>query len=430
MKNHVVVYTEKIEGKNRRRMPEINICSWRKKMAKKIILTAILALALVFGMTVVGCGGGGGDGGGGGGELAVGIVTFDDWNNANSSHWDKKHESTITLSPNGYKFLTYSVANYKPKKAGDFVAVDPDTYKWYKNGSLIGSSGSWGTTGFSYRLAVINGTASPGNNVSDKVTVQDGDKIKFECLVYGDVNKTFSVETTIVISGSGSGSGSGGSGSGGSSGGTASLTLSGQVYTYTRTSDKPTGLSNNITYTPYTGNLTTIVSRYDPMGTGSNITIGNGTIQNGQLSYTAGTLSASQLNLYLNQLFSTNFYASSTITPNDVKMTCISLENDTYRLYREDKSISLSGNTSTETTRSVNYMYVDKDCTVTATGKSLGWLVVPNESFSLKKGWNVLYNTSAQTTTTTNKQGVETNTSYSVGSDDASLKWVLLPNKK
>jgi hypothetical protein len=46
-------------------------------MEKKIILTAILALALVFGMTVVGCGGGDDDSGGGGEKFGEFTVTFD-----------------------------------------------------------------------------------------------------------------------------------------------------------------------------------------------------------------------------------------------------------------------------------------------------------------------------------------------------------------
>jgi hypothetical protein len=215
-------------------------------------------------------------------------------------------------------------------------------------------------------------------------------------------------------------SGSGGSGGGGGNGGVGNtLTLSGQVYTYTQTSDPTTNLVNNVTFTPYNGS----------QAINDTLSCGSGNIQNGQFSYALGTPTAAQINTSVQNIFHADDYTSITITPNNAKYAPLNyLRNENYNLSRGEVSFSTTGNIRTYNQTQIGYLYLDKDCTVTAIGKTYVddgvSFTTSNVSLSLKRGWNIIYlNEKAAFNTTTWTQTSEV---YSIsGGDQAACKWVL-----
>jgi hypothetical protein len=109
-----------------------------------------------------------------------------------------------------------------------------------------------------------------------------------------------------------------------------------------------------------------------------------------------------------------------------------------YNLSRSNEVVNFGSTSGTETYEHVTYMYVDRDVTITAKGKSeqrTDYYGKPytftsnNFSLALKAGWNAIYDKTVTFATFSAGQpnnltnGTVTHT-FSLG-NPASLKWVL-----
>jgi hypothetical protein len=159
------------------------------------------------------------------------------------------------------------------------------------------------------------------------------------------------------------------SGGGSSSGNT--LKLSGQVYQMN---------SLTMTLTKYTGSDMAITS---PQG-------GSGGITNGNFSFTVGippVLETADASID-NDLGT--YYSNISVTPGDTQGAALGFNQDLNKGNFEITNLL----TMTGTIEMVAYMYVDKNCTVTATGKTFvesGQTITTSDiNLKLKQGWNVL----------------------------------------
>jgi len=143
------------------------------------------------------------------------------------------------------------------------------------------------------------------------------------------------------------------------------------------------------------------------------IKVGEGTIKGGQLSITLGT--PTELGNW-NDVFG---YPDDSVNPNTAKFyvqSSFSVSDNTSNysdLYRE--------NITSSTWEGVDYLYADKDVTISSQGGTSSWEyrteITRPFSLTLKAGWNTLYckkQESGNTTTYT----------YSL-SNPSNLKWVL-----
>jgi len=167
-----------------------------------------------------------------------------------------------------------------------------------------------------------------------------------------------------------------------------SLNLSGQVYNLNIDFDAISdGSGNMYKYTPSTVSM--------PL---QSIAGGQGSITNGRLSYSVGTPPASSLEpvkLDLDDL-PYDIYKDARVTPSDAKGVDLDFGEDTDLSRMLMKVVVNSSNSSayTMTMNYVWYSYVDKTCTLTATGKTVDIqgtsVTYPSLNITLNQGWNIL----------------------------------------
>jgi len=207
------------------------------------------------------------------------------------------------------------------------------------------------------------------------------------------------------------------------------LELSGQVYLVSVDDNY------NASYQNFIGNLSISPS----IG-------GSGAVNNGILNYSIGkptnleTINVGIVeslfyywdNLHMSKTNVKGFYLSS--------LSVIS--NDYDLLQRFSYSTSIGNNSAVETSESVMYVYVDKDCTLTGNGKTkevsqsedLPFTITSsNFDIAFKAGWNAVYTKSVTITTWTGAIDNPTNENiYSTVtvsmSAPSSLKWILVEN--
>jgi len=193
--------------------------------------------------------------------------------------------------------------------------------------------------------------------------------------------------------------------SGGSAALGDNLSLSGQVYT--REIDLKT---EDYKFEPYKGLNKTFISNVG----------GSGSITNGRMSFNVGAPSPGLLEDFTisddHDGIGAN-YTNPKIVPSDVK----AIDLDFIDIDLDKSYLSVNLKTSATTMEGVTYLYVDRNCTVSATGKTVTEdnlkVTYQNINLNLKKGWNVV-NIRITTTKTTGSF------SYRTG-DLSSCKWVL-----
>jgi len=170
-------------------------------------------------------------------------------------------------------------------------------------------------------------------------------------------------------------------------GGVGSLNLSGQVYTDDFDFNPTTG-EMKTTYTPYTGTISNLTSNAG----------GSGSIRNGQLSFSVGAPPASKLEPFKLDTGGNgyDFYKDARVSPSDARG--MSLDFEGVDLSRINMNMSMNNNTGSIsiTMEMVAYTYVDKNCTITATGGTFrdpeyGFNIpYPSLNINLNQGWNTI----------------------------------------
>ena len=169
-------------------------------------------------------------------------------------------------------------------------------------------------------------------------------------------------------------------------------------------------------YTEATGNNTVTISG----------ATGTASIANGKLtvSITAAPTGLSAISGLTNVDAYPYPYASITASDTTAKFTTLELKagSNDYLSYGND-SFSVSGSNASSTQESVQYVYVDKDVTLTGTGKSTtedgGTINTNNFTLDLKTGWNAIYSKTSISGTMTSYTGT---VSMAVG-NPTNLKW-------
>jgi len=202
----------------------------------------------------------------------------------------------------------------------------------------------------------------------------------------------------------------------------AKLELSGQVYTSRYNDD------GGVTYVKYEGNLTI-----------SDNNGGNATITNGKLSYTIETpdnfVTWDELQ---SSIFSGIGYdAGHKAAGYDVKISdpstkCFILRF--YKLYKENDVYKEGKTSSTETSESVTYVYVDKDVNITGKGETVNTFPygislnakTNNFSLALKEGWNAIYSKHVYTEnySSDDSDDYSVKETETISLNNPSLKWV------
>jgi len=238
--------------------------------------------------------------------------------------------------------------------------------------------------------------------------------------------KLFGIITLAAVIGfftaaCGDGGDGGDSGGGGSSFLGDTLELSGQVYLqeYTETS---------ITYQSFDNDLTI-----------PNLYGGSGKIKNGKLSYTIGIPTNLEI-LDVNKDFGYGDDNDVTISNQNVRglfFEGFDLNDSTYYYLHKSNVIGSSNSKGySRTGEYVNYVYVDRDVTISGKGKTRtddytadgvnysSSYTTKNFSLALKAGWNAVYmkQTDSATITETSYKSTFTMT---VSLGNPSLKWIL-----
>ena len=199
-------------------------------------------------------------------------------------------------------------------------------------------------------------------------------------------------------------------------------TLSGQVYVGVQGNKDELGSigsaytgEDRTVYAEYYDDLTDI---YDGGPTPTPIKVGEGTIKSGQFSITLGTPTS------LSNWSDVFGLPDDSVNPNTAKFYVqssfrVSDNTSNYSdVYRE--------NITSSTWEGVDYLYADKDVTISSQGgteSSDGWTDITRPfSLKLKAGWNTLY-------CKTKISGRTTTYTYSL-SNPSNLKWVLWGNAK
>jgi len=351
-------------------------------MKKKNLWLGILAITLVFGMTVVACKGGGGADGG------PETVTYT----------GKASGTTYTLK------ITENSARY--------TAEIGDTYELTGGGKR--------SAGKVDDVSDNELTLKPSNATTTfTAAISESGLTSLDGMIKWSDGTTAVAPGTLTGTGSTSdgGGGDGGGGGGGSGGLGNTLTLSGQVYTQEY---NISGSGNLIKYEPYTGSNKTFTS--DAGGSGS--------ITNGKMSFSIGTPSASTLEPFKFDAgtaeVNMDVYSNIKVSPSDARGASVGVFS--IDLLKENINMSINANTGAAsiTIEVVMYTYVDKNCTITATGKKVVQgginLTYPNINLNLKKGWNAM---NVRVTSTSTGSGTGTGTAAISTGDLSSCKWVL-----
>jgi len=197
--------------------------------------------------------------------------------------------------------------------------------------------------------------------------------------------------------------------SGGDDDGT-DLTLFGQVYT--QEFDYRT---MNIKYIPYTGPNITFTSNTEVKGS----------INGGRMSFRVGVPDDSLLEPFesgTTEEDEVEIYPDAIAQPSDTRG--IGLEFLDIDLTKENTKVNFT--TGTIEIEVVFYLYIDKDCTITAKGGTTtedgDKYIYQDLNLKLKKGWNTIN----MKMKTTNLSSIITTTSVAVDTGDLpSCKWVL-----
>ena len=168
----------------------------------------------------------------------------------------------------------------------------------------------------------------------------------------------------------------GGNGGGAGNSGSSTLNLSGQVYTLDVDLDEMTA-----TFERFTGNRTVYARGNVSPG-------GGGAITNGQLSFSIGTPYAGSLEEWMGE-------DTTTISPLAARFHDLTLRTQNGTLSRIG-NIVLSGteDVGTFTYTVVNYIFADRDATITDTGWEYDWgseaQVLKPFTINLRTGWNIV----------------------------------------
>jgi hypothetical protein len=142
---------------------------------------------------------------------------------------------------------------------------------------------------------------------------------------------------------------------------------------------------------------------------------GNGSVTDGQLSFTIGTPTTLKplIQLGYEEIPTDAQYATL-----DLRIT----DNSEYNWFQKMNLVYiLMVQTPTTTLESMSYIYVDRDVTITGTGTTskpgTRTFVTSDINMSLKKGWNAMYRKDVATTGTQNVSSSAANPSH--------LKWVV-----
>jgi len=342
-------------------------------------LFGIIALAAVIGFSMAACGGGGGGG--------PQTVTY-----TGTSSSGEKYTLKITEYTERYtaqKGDDYELTTGSKKSYGKVVKVENDILTL---GPLEDLLTTFTATVSASGLTALNGT-----------------------ITWTDSSTTNASGTTLTGGGSG-GSGSG-SGSGGGSGGLGeSLSLSGSVYTQEINVDAIMSGGSMYEYKPYKGSNKTFTSNVG----------GNGSINNGKMSFSVGAPNASLLEPVRVEADTgyggTDIYSNMKVSPSDTRGVGLDFEG----LFLMKENLNMKMNTNNPTVASITmemvvYIYVDRECAITAKGGTAtenGAKVTASDlNIKLKKGWNAV---------NAKVNGSLTNLSFSMNTGDlSSCKWVF-----
>jgi hypothetical protein len=235
--------------------------------------------------------------------------------------------------------------------------------------------------------------------------------------------------------GSNSGGNTGGNNTGDNNSGTATLILSGKVYLVSYNEENGSG-----TYTPYSGSHPVENYRYNNGYVNNG---GTGSITNGNLTFVIGTPSGFDNELL--SWFTGGYYNNLQISNGDVKSSFLRLRipGDQYNyLYRNKEEWNKSGDTESLFEEGVEYVYVDRDVTISGKGKTTpisdswedeegnvinytGTTTTKDINITLKTGWNAIYGKEEETGTRTGNTETYTETlTYSMVIPD-NLNWTL-----
>jgi hypothetical protein len=128
----------------------------------------------------------------------------------------------------------------------------------------------------------------------------------------------------------------------------------------------------------------------------SGSSIGTGTVTAGKLTFTVNEPTSSQTSNWDFVEYQFDEWDSPAVTPTDVKFFYLFIfENPTAGYGYNPIRLRYKNRTSS---MDVNWVYVDKDCTISGGQKNKNWAgyIFTNQAFSinLKKGWNALCTTS------------------------------------
>ena len=211
----------------------------------------------------------------------------------------------------------------------------------------------------------------------------------------------------------------GGGGGGGSSAIGDTLTLSGKVYTF-----QISQTTGNITWTEYTGEDRSF-AKFSA----------NGTITNGNLSFSIGTPPANFLES-LDDAFSdlSDNYNNLVLSPSSAQAAVIDLFQPTsydWQLAKRNLSISGNANSYTSTEESVSYVYVDREVTISGKGKESTYsyggygsekVTTRDINITLNPGWNAV---TMKTESKGSMSSDNTTSTVTISKGNPSYRWVL-----
>jgi len=359
-------------------------------MKKALKVLGFIALVAVIGFLMVACGGGGDDGGVD--PTSVTYVSYDAAGNI--------YTLVITKSQNQSK------AVYVPK-SGDtyFLTIKSIT------GDIIGTS-----------TGTVNTVTS--SNTSSVVFTLEKDGVEFIVSVGNTDNTIEKITGKIPVdSNENNGENSGEkiqppvnlTPTKPISNGTLEVSRQ-QVYTITENQS-----DGGLSFTPYTMNRT-----FNAEGGIK------ATITNGKLSFTLEI--PENLELW-NVLIPVDDYASVTATDTTAKGFIVEgfsgeADGQNYFWVRKGNVVNnMNKNSLSETNETLKYVYVDKDVTISGTGKTITMpdnsnIITKNFNLALKEGWNALYIKEALSVIFSPNPSMTVTTTISLD-NPPSLKWII-----